>query len=116
MKLNTEQINKIDEIEEIIAKYFGISPQDIINKLQKENVSNARYFLWYILHFKLEMSSNKIGKIYLYTPRLVKYGYAKIKNGIRFHKFYNNIYEDLMEKIEPILPKDLDRFWEKEKS
>ena len=55
MKLTTEQINKIDEIEMIVANHFGIEPQSIINRESKENVSNARYFLWYILHFDLGM-------------------------------------------------------------
>lgn len=111
MKLTTEQINKIDEIEMIVANHFGIEPQSIINRESKENVSNARYFLWYILHFDLGMSPTQLGRLYYRTPRLVKRGYAKIKSGIKFHKLYSNIYEDLMEKTEPILPKDLDKFW-----
>ncbi len=39
---------------------------------------------------------------------------AKIKNGLKFHKVYTSIYEDLLKKIEPILPKDLDKFWNRE--
>ena len=115
MKLDIDVENKIEEIEKIICSHFGVTGQQIINKERTEDVISARAFLFYILHYKLEMSPLTISKIYPRQPRGIKKLCAKIKNGLKFHKVYTSIYEDLLKKIEPILPKDLDKFWNREK-
>ena len=56
MELDEKQRELIDNIEYEVAKYFGVTQQDIINKQTRESVSNARYFIFYILHFKLGMT------------------------------------------------------------
>lgn len=114
MKLDIDVENKIEEIEKIICSHFGVTEQELVNKERMENVVSARAFLFYILHYKLEMSPLTISKIYPRQPRGIKKLCAKIKNGLKFHKVYTSIYEDLLKKIEPILPKDLDKFWNRE--
>lgn len=113
MKINFNQKQTIDRIEQQVCSYFKISEQDIINKDNSEVISNARHFLWYMLHFKLEMSPLSISKIYFRQPRTVKRGYAKIKSGIKYHSYYQTMYKELEEKIEPLIPKDIERFWER---
>lgn len=113
MILEYEQQKTVDTIEETVVKYFEVEPQDIVNKRGSENIRNARYFLWYILHFKLEMSPKSIGLIYMYDTRTVKYGYAKIRNSMKYHKMYVSVYEELMEKVKPLIPLNLDKFWGK---
>lgn len=115
MKLDIDVSRKIEEIEEIVRSHFGVIEQQIINKERTEDVVSARAFLFYILHYKLEMSPLTISKVYPRQPRGIKKLCAKIKNGLKFHKVYTSIYEDLLKKIEPILPKDLDKFWNREK-
>lgn len=112
MKLNFSQKQTIDKIEHEVCSYFKISEQDIINKDNSELVSNARHFLWYILHFKLNMSPLTISKIYLRLPRSIKRGYAKIKSGIKYHSYYQIMYAELEQETEPLIPKDIERFWE----
>lgn len=111
MKLNDNQKQTIDKIEKEVCSYFKISEQDIINKDNSEVISNARHFLWYILHFKLAMSPLTISKIYFRLPRTIKRGYAKIKSGIKYHSYYQIMYAELEQKIEPLIPKDTERFW-----
>lgn len=79
----------------------------------KEKPSTARYFLYYILHYSLGLSSSTIANMYFRAPRCVKRGVAKIKLGVVRHKYYNAIYADLMEKIQPLIPGDIDRFLNK---
>lgn len=109
--LNYNQKQTIDKIEKEVCLYFKIRENEIINKDNSELVSNARHFLWYILHFKLQMSPLTISKIYFRLPRSIKRGYAKIKNGIKYHSYYQIMHKELEEKIEPLIPKDIERFW-----
>lgn len=112
MALSDNQKKAIDKIEKEICSYFKIREQDIINKDNSEVISNARHFLWYMLHFKLSMSPLTISKIYFRLPRTIKKGYAKIKSGIKYHSYYQIMYAELEQKIEPLIPKDIERFWE----
>lgn len=111
MKLNDTQKQTIDKIEKEICSYFKVTEQEIINKNNSDIVSNSRHFLWYMLHFKLSMSPLTISKIYSRLPRTIKRGYAKIKSGIKYHSYYRAMYKELEEKIEPLIPKDIERFW-----
>lgn len=104
MELDEKQRELIDNIEYEVAKNFGVTQQDIINKQTRESVSNARYFIFYILHFKLGMTPRAIAREYFYNPRSVKMGYAKIKHRLKYYAYYSNILEELMEKIKPFLP------------
>lgn len=113
MNLNLEQNKKIDEIESIVCQYFQVREQDVINNSRKKDHTIARYFLWYILHYNLCLSSLTIARVYLINARSVKVGCAKIKMRIKTHKYYKNIYDELMAKIEPIMPKDIDKFLNK---
>lgn len=113
MTLTAEQQHKVDQIANEVYKYFGVVEQDIINHNMKEKPSTARYFLYYILHYNLGLSSSTIANMYFRAPRCVKRGVAKIKLGVVRHKYYNAIYTDLMEKIQPLIPGDIDTFLNK---
>lgn len=113
MKLNLEQNKKVDEIESIICQYFQVREQDVINNSRIKDHTIARYFLWYILHYNLCLSSLTIARLYLRSARGIKVGLSKVKLRINTHKYYKNIYEDLMAKIEPIMPKNIDKFLNK---
>lgn len=114
MRVEPHVLEQIETIENIVCTHFGVTEQQVINKGRMEDVVFTRAFLFYILHFKLEMSPLDISRIYSRTPRNIKKMYAKIKHGLKYQKLYNTMYEDLMKKIEPILPKDLEKFWNRE--
>lgn len=103
MELNSEQIKKIEEIESVLCGYFHIGKQDIINDLRTMKASTTRYFLWYILHFELGMSSLTIARMYLRTPRAVKMGCSKIKFRIKTHRRYKNEYDELMQNLSVVI-------------
>lgn len=111
MNLNDKQKQTIEKIEREVCAYFNVTEQELINKSMSNVVSNARHFLWYILHFKMEMSPLSISKIYFRLPRTIKKGYARVKAGIKYHSYYQIMYKELEEKIKPLIPKDIERFW-----
>lgn len=112
MTLTHQQLQKIDDISECICKFFNIKEQDLISQKRKEPICNARFFLWHILHYKLGLSSNKISNIYFKHIRSVWRGISKVENGIKRQAYYKNIYEDLYKIVEPLIPKDIERFLE----
>lgn len=112
MKLAYKFQKRIDEIAEEVCKYFNVSEQQIISRDCTENVSNARYFLWYILHYEMRLSAKKLSNIYFREPRNVFRGISKIKQGIKNQPYYKAIYEDLYRKVEPLIPEDIERFLE----
>lgn len=111
MKLTLHQQKKVDEIEDVVLTYFKLEEEDILNRRRSENQIIAKAFLIYILHYHLFLSTNTLSGLYLRTPRSIYKLYAKVTDGLRYHKFYNSIYDDLMGKIKPLLPNDIERFW-----
>jgi chromosomal replication initiation ATPase DnaA len=112
MKLAYKFQNKIDEIAEEVCKYFNVSEQQIISRDCTENVSNARYFLWYILHYEMKLSGKTLAKMYFRTHRGVFKGVAKIRSGLKTQPFYQIIYDNLYKKVELLIPEDIERFLE----
>lgn len=112
MELAYKIQNKVDKISEIVCTYFNVEEQQIISRNSTERVSNARYFLWYILHYHLRISGLTLAKIYFRKKRVVFSGISKIRQGIKNQPFYKIIYEDLYKKVEPLIPEDIERFLE----
>lgn len=112
MELAYKFQKKVDEISDVICEYFNISEQEIISRNISEKVANARYFLWYILHYEMRLSAKKLSNIYFREPRNVFRGISKIKQGIKNQPYYKAIYEDLYRKVEPLIPEDIERFLE----
>lgn len=84
-----------NEIEKIICEYFNVEQHSLYGQRGQENVTNARFYLWYILHYDMNLSVNRIAKIYNKTPRNISYAIAKIKDGITYQPYYKNIYKEL---------------------
>lgn len=103
----------IDKISEEVCKYFDVSEQDIVNKDKKEKPSNARYFLWYILHYEMRLSVRMIADTYIRAERNVYKGISKIRCGLRTQSYYRTIYNELLNRIHPLIPKDWEREIEK---
>lgn len=110
MVLTIGQKSKVDDISAVVCKYFKVREIDILGSNRKEKVFNAKTFLWYILHYELRLSANTIAIIYMKDKRGIFRGISKIKNGISSQPYYKLIYEDLMKKVEPLLPEDIERF------
>lgn len=111
MKLSIKQQTTIDNIQKNICLYFKIDEQEIVNNGRTENIVLARSFFFYILHYNLSMSTNCISSNYLRIPRNVYKLYAKVRHGLKYYKFYNVIYDEIMEKIKPFMPTDVEKFW-----
>lgn len=100
----------IDNICRVVCKYFNVREQDLFNSDRREKVFNAKTFLWYILHYEVRLSANTLSDVYMTDKRSIFRGIAKIRTGISTQPYYRFIYDDLLKKLEPLLPKDIERF------
>lgn len=110
MRLNIEQANLVDRIEKEVCTYFGVSTQEIINRDRRETVVTAREFIFFMLHFRLKVSSKQLSRIYCRTPRNIIRCYSNMRAKIKFHQCYKTMNDEILQKIEPLLPKDIERF------
>jgi len=74
-------------IEQIIANHFGITHEELLVS-QNRPASDARHFLWYILHCIMGFSGNAVAKTYSVSPRNVLYYSAMVRDGIKYQPFY----------------------------
>lgn len=85
-------------IEQIIASHFGITQEELLTE-QTRSASDARHFLWYILHTILGYSSKNIGKHYSVTRRTVLLYSASVRDGIKTQPFYATNFKSIQSKL-----------------
>lgn len=77
MELAYKFQKKVDEISDVICEYFNINEQEIISRNISEKVANARYFLWYILHYEMRLSAKSYLIYILESREMYSGGYQK---------------------------------------
>lgn len=85
-------------IEQIIANHFGIKHEELLTNSTR-TASDARHFLWYILHSVLGYSSNALGKRYGVSPRNIFLYSSVVRDGIKNQPFYATNFKSLQVKL-----------------
>jgi len=100
MAIATENDIKLAELT--VSEFFSIEVNNLYSRDRKRNTSNARAFLWLILHQDMKMSAAQIAKRYGRTRRNV---FMQI-SGIKFltegpfeeRSIYDKILGNLLDK------------------
>lgn len=87
-----------DIIEQIIANHFGITHEELLTDSTR-SASDARHFLWYILHAILGYSSNNIGKRYGVSQRNVLFYSSMVRDGIHNQPFYATNFRRIQKSL-----------------
>lgn len=87
------------EVEKIVGDYFEVSPEEIRGKNRNMNCSDARHFVWHILHYILGYKVSFIAKVYGVTRRNVYYSITQIHEGIRMQPFYEYHYRNILKEL-----------------
>ena len=87
-----------DIIEQIIANHFGITHEELLTDSTRP-ASDARHFLWYILHAILGYSSNSIGKRYGVSQRNVLFYSSMVRDGIHNQPFYATNFRRIQKSL-----------------
>jgi chromosomal replication initiation ATPase DnaA len=90
----------IEETIEKVANFFGYTTADVVKKDKSHDVSNARNFIFYILHCKCGMSSNAIAKKFERGTRHIKHQNATTKYRVENFKDFKDTYAQLEASIE----------------
>ena len=83
---------EIGNIEEKICLFFGVSLDELYSREIARKVSNARHYLWYILHYDFGMSNGQIAKRYDRTKRAVIMSISDLRFRVVQQREDRNIY------------------------
>lgn len=90
--------DNIKELCDFSCRHFGIKEEELYNRDKRENCVLSRYVLWYYLHYNMNVSISKLSLKFKKDKRTVFYGISKIKNGIKSHKYYRDIYNNFLDE------------------
>ena len=95
-----QEYEELVRITEIVCEYFCCD-KDLIYEKQGDYLrySTARHFIWYLSHYHIPVVINDLSLVFKRKPNTIKKGIAKIKFGIGHERYYQNIYNDLIEKL-----------------
>ena len=85
-----------------IADFFGFTYAHLLSRNISHDVSKARNFAFYVLHFDYGLSSNVIAKAMNRASRHVVRQNATTKYLIENFKVYKDIYQKLKHKLNTI--------------
>ena len=100
LSMKPKEYAKLVRITEIVCEHFGCE-KDLISEKQGDYLrySTARHFIWYLAHYMIPVVINELSLVFKRKPNAIKKGIAKIKCGIEHERYYQNIYNDLTEKL-----------------
>ena len=98
--MKPKEYAKLIRITEIVCEHFGCE-KELISEKQGDYLrySTARHFIWYLAHYQIPVVINELSLVFKRKPNAIKKGVAKIKFGIEHERYYQNIYDDLIDKI-----------------
>ena len=99
--MTPKEYAKLVRITDIVCEHFGCD-KNLLSEKQGDYLtySTARHFIWYLSHYMIPVVINELSLVFKRKPNTIKKGIAKIKFGIQHDRYYRNIYNEIMEKIE----------------
>ena len=99
--MKPKEYAKLVRITDIVCEHFGCEKK-LLSEKQGDYLtySTARHFIWYLSHYMIPVVINELSLVFKRKPNTIKKGIAKIKFGIEHDRYYRNIYNTIMEKIE----------------
>ena len=98
--MKPKEYAKLVRITDIVCERFGCDKQLLTEKKGDYlTYSTARHFIWYLAHYMIPVVINELSLVFKRKPNTIKKGIAKIKFGIGHERYYQNIYNDLIEKL-----------------
>ena len=98
--MKPNEYEKLVRITDIVCEHFDCD-KEIIKEKGGDYLrySTARHFIWYLAHYIIPVVVNDLSLVFKRKPSAIKKGIAKIKFGIEHERYYQNIYNELIDKI-----------------
>ena len=97
--ITEEEIELTAKLQLISAKYHKADLELCFRKCKNRAESDARTFVWYILHREYGFSMNKLAFLYKRTQRSINRGVSCLSYLIETQKTYEKTYYKIKEKI-----------------
>ena len=95
-----QEYEELVRITGSVCEYFCCDKELIYEKHGDYlRYSTARHFIWYLAHYQIPVVINELSLVFKRKPNAIKKGIAKIKFGIEHERYYQNIYNDIIDKI-----------------
>lgn len=98
--MNTYQ--KMTKVEQIVGEISGVGTESILSQSRDREISDARMFVWLILHDHLRLSYLYIGNRYRRHYSTIMHGVKKMRNNKsagQYIKILNQKYPDIVGAI-----------------
>lgn len=98
--MKPNEYEKLVRITNIVCEHFGCN-KELMSEKQGDYLrySTARHFIWYLAHYQIPVVINDLSLVFKRKPNAIKKGIAKIKFGIERERYYQNIYQDIMNTL-----------------
>lgn len=87
-----------DIIEQAIASHFGLTREELLTERHR-NASDARHFLWHILHSTMGYSSRAISRHYGVSERNIFYYSSAIRAWIKHQPYYAEHFAQIRSEL-----------------
>lgn len=101
MELSDEKKRLVDLVEPIVVSYFGLECQfDIYCRKRHQKLANARFCLWYFLHYGKGFTLGELSAQYDRTIQNICSGLSKIEYRKNKAPFYKDMYNGFISCLE----------------
>lgn len=89
-------------IIETICAYFSLEKNNVIEKTNKQTISIARNYIYYILHYEYGYSISQIAKRFNRCKREINYRISEIKYRINYFQSIKKEYQDILQNLNKV--------------
>lgn len=83
---------KVEQVEQVISDFFGVSIEDVYSKNRKSAVALARHFLLYILNMHYSYSQKNLSVMYKRHIDVVRHSIRQTRYYVSHDKQYIGYY------------------------
>lgn len=89
----------IEEIERKVCDFFGVEHSEMFKRSIGRKESNARHYLWFVLHCHYGVSNGVLAKRYKKSRRMIIYYISEVKFRLANQSEDKEVYAMLKEHI-----------------
>lgn len=82
-----------------ISEIYNIQPEYVIGKGKRHKAGEARYIVYYYLHYEVGLSSSVIGRYFKCSRYNVLRGIRILKGWMEYHTEIKERYQSIVEKL-----------------
>lgn len=86
----------MEKLKYAINKKYSVLWEEMVEKNHSHRITQARNMTYFVMHYYMNISANKIANVFERSSREVKYRLSNMKFLISTQKSYHNEYKDII--------------------